>query len=95
MSMGCEPPAAPAHDRFARRHFVLEAGERRPYDPAEWDDALVIVKRGEIDMESRAGGRIRFVAGDMLWFTGLPLRSLRNPGPETAVLVAVSRRTAE
>jgi hypothetical protein len=79
-------------DRFARRHVVFDPGDRRPYEEAEWDDALVIVKRGEIDVECRAGGRMRFVAGDMLWFTGLPLRSLWNPGPEPAVLVAVSRR---
>jgi hypothetical protein len=81
-----------ADDRFARRHVVLDPGDRRPYEPAEWDDALVIVKRGEIDVECRAGGRMRFVAGDVLWFTGLPLRSLHNPGLDPAVLVAVSRR---
>src|SRR3954469_10785033 len=77
---------------FARRRVVLAPGASRPYEAAEWDDALVIVKRGEIDVECRAGGRMRFVAGDMLWFTGLPLRALRTPGPEPAVLVAVSRR---
>ena len=82
-----------APDRFMRRHVVVDPGDRRPYEPAEWDDALVIVKRGELDVECRAGGRMRFVAGDMLWFTGLPLRSLRNPGPEPVVLVAISRRS--
>jgi hypothetical protein len=78
--------------RFARRQVVLGPGDSRPYQQAEWDDALVIVKRGEIDLECCAGGRTRFVAGDMLWLTGLPLRSLRNPGPEPTVLVAISRR---
>jgi hypothetical protein len=29
--------------------------------------------------------------GDVLWLTGLPLRALRNPGPDAAVLVAISR----
>jgi quercetin dioxygenase-like cupin family protein len=81
-----------ADDRFARRKIVLAPGARRPYHEAEWHDALVIVKRGEIDVECRAGGRLRFIAGDMLWFTGLPLRALRNPGPEPAVLVAIARR---
>jgi hypothetical protein len=81
-----------AATRFARRHVVLDPGVRRPYEPADWDDALVIVKRGEIDVECTAGGRMRFVAGDMLWFTGLPLRSMVNPGAEPAVLVAISRR---
>jgi hypothetical protein len=81
-----------ADDRFARRRVVLAPGARRPYDEAEWDDALVLVKRGEIDVECRTGGRMRFIAGDMLWFTGLPLHALANPGPEPAVLVAISRR---
>jgi hypothetical protein len=81
-----------ADDRFARRRVVLDPGASRPYDEAEWDDALVVVKGGEIDVECRSGGRMRFIAGDMLWFTGLPLVALRNPGPEPAVILAISRR---
>jgi hypothetical protein len=77
---------------FTRREVVLEPGDRRAYDAAEWHDALVVVKRGELDIECQAGGRMRFVAGDMLWFTGLPLRAFKNGGPEPVVLVAVSRR---
>jgi hypothetical protein len=79
-------------DRFARRQVVLDPGDRRPYSQDEWDDALVIIKRGEVDLECRSGGRMRFIAGDMLWLTGLPLRALCNPGPEPVVLVAISRR---
>ena len=79
-------------DRFARRQVVLDPGDRRPYSQDEWDDALVIVERGEVDLESRSGARMRFMAGDMLWLTGLPLHALRNPGPEPVVLVAISRR---
>jgi hypothetical protein len=79
---------------FARREVVLASGARRAYDAAEWEDALVIVKRGELDIECRAGGRMRFVAGDMLWLTGLPLLALHNRGLEPAVLVAVSRAHA-
>jgi len=78
---------------FTRRELVLDPGDRRAYDEAEWHDALVVVKRGEVDIECRAGGRMRFVAGDMLWLTGLPLRALKNEGPEPVVLVSVSRRT--
>jgi hypothetical protein len=80
---------------FTRRELVLAPGDRRAYDAAEWHDALVIVKRGELDIECRAGGRMRFVAGDMLWLTGLPLRALMNDGPAPVVLVAVSRRSAQ
>ena len=77
---------------FTRRELVLAPGDRRAYDPAEWHDALVVVKRGELDIECQAGGRMRFVPGDMLWFSGLPLRALTNDGLEPVVLVAVSRR---
>jgi hypothetical protein len=80
------PPA------FVRREVVLEPGTERAYDPEEWRDALVVVKRGEVAVECRSGGAIRFVSGDMLWLTGLPLRALRNDGDEPVVLVAVSRR---
>jgi hypothetical protein len=76
---------------FARREVVLAPGARRAYDAGEWDDALVIVKRGELVVECHAGGRMRFVPGDMLWLTGLPLRELQNPGADPVVLVAVSR----
>jgi hypothetical protein len=34
---------------------------------------------------------MRFVPGDMLWLTGLPLRELQNPGADPVVLVAVRR----
>ena len=83
-------PPLPA--AFVRREVVVEPGDERPYDPEEWRDALVIVKRGEVAVECRSGGVIHFVGGDMLWLTGLPLRALRNEGTEPVVLVAVSRR---
>jgi hypothetical protein len=78
---------------FARREVVIAPGDERPYDPGEWRDALVIVKRGEVAVECQAGGVIHFVSGDMLWLTGLPLRVLRNEGNEPVVLAAVSRST--
>jgi quercetin dioxygenase-like cupin family protein len=77
--------------------FVLWAiavapGCERPYDEAEWRDAIVSIACGEIELESSSGRRRRVRTGDVLWLTGLPLRALRNDGAEPAVLVAVSRR---
>ena len=77
--------------------FVLWAiavapGCERPYDEAEWRDAVVSVASGEIELECSSGRRQRVTTGDVLWLTGLPLRALRNDGAEPAVLVAVSRR---
>jgi hypothetical protein len=70
----------------------IPPGRSRLYDAAEWRDALVVVERGEIHIECRAGRFRPFRQGDVLWLTGLPLRALHNRGPETAVLTAVSRR---
>jgi hypothetical protein len=76
---------------FVRRTVTVEPGSERAYDPAEWWDAIVVVRDGEIALECRAGHVARFKRGDILWLTGLPLRALRNDGAERAVLVAVSR----
>lgn len=78
--------------RFARRTVVLQAGTSRPYDDAEWHDAIVMIERGTVDLECTAGGRRRFTAGAVLWLTGISLRALHNAGVDPVVLVAVTRR---
>ena len=80
------PPA------FDLAETTLAPGGTRPFDEADWCDALVVVERGEIDLECLGGRFQRFRCGDVLWLSGLPLRALHNRGPEAAVLVAVSRR---
>jgi hypothetical protein len=77
--------------RFQRRVVRLDAGCSRPYEEAEWDDALVIVTLGVIELEGLSGRRWRFPRGAMLWLTDLPLLALHNPGDEAAELTAVSR----
>jgi len=77
---------------FDLRVFAVAPGHERLYDEAEWRGALVVLERGEIELECVAGGRLRCHAGAVLWLVGLPLRALCNPGPETALLAAVSRR---
>ena len=76
---------------FTRRTVTLPAGESRPYDSAEWDDALVLVTMGAIELVGLSGRRWRFPSGAMLWLTDLPIRSIHNPGDEPARLCAVSR----
>ena len=86
-------PAAPLpRVRFARRTVVLEPGTSRPYDDAEWHDAIVMIEGGAVDLDCTAGGRRRFTAGAVLWLTGISLRTLHNAGVEPVVLVAVTRR---
>jgi hypothetical protein len=76
---------------FDVRVVEVPPGGERPYDRSEWHDALVVVDRGEVELDCRDGSRPRFAGGAVLWLCGLPVRALRNPGPAPAVLVAVSR----
>jgi hypothetical protein len=77
---------------FERREIVVASGASRAYDGAEWRDALVVIERGEIELENTVGDRQRFGSGDVLCLAGSSLRLLRNRREETTVLVAVSRR---
>jgi hypothetical protein len=77
---------------FDIRVVVLAPGGERAYEEAEWRDALVVLERGDIDLESLGGSRHHFRSGAVLWLSGLPLRALHNYGPAPALLVAVSRR---
>ena len=77
---------------FDVRVVELPPGGERASRAAEWRGALVVVDRGEIELDCACGSRRRFARGAVLSLGGLPLRGLRNPGPEPAVLVAVRRR---
>jgi hypothetical protein len=77
---------------FGRRRMTVAPGGERVAGATGWPDALVVVERGEVELCCRGGTRARFAQGDVVWLTGLGLRTLRNPGPELAVLVAISRR---
>jgi hypothetical protein len=77
---------------FELRVVAVAPGNERPYNEAEWRDCLVVVERGELDLECLGGTRRRVRCGDVLWLVGLPILTLRNEGDEPAVLVAVSRR---
>jgi hypothetical protein len=74
------------------RAIAVEAGVERIYNEAEWRDALVVVSRGEIELDCVGGESWRFGPGSVLYLAGLPLRALRSRGTEPALLVAVSRR---
>jgi hypothetical protein len=87
---------APTADQpFEIRRIVVAPGAERPYDESEWEDALVVIESGKLELEYRGGERRRFGRGDVLWLIGLPLRVLRNCGADPTTLVAVTRlRTA-
>jgi quercetin dioxygenase-like cupin family protein len=76
---------------FARRALAIAPGEERAAETAAWGDALVVIERGQVELERRGGTQARFGRGDMLWVGAGSLRALRNPGRELALLVAVFR----
>jgi quercetin dioxygenase-like cupin family protein len=76
---------------FARRALAIRPGEERAAETAGWGDALVVVERGQVELERRGGTRARFGHGDILWVGAGSLRALRNPGRELALLIAVFR----
>jgi hypothetical protein len=77
---------------FEVRVVALGPGACRPYDDADWCDAIVHVRCGEVELETEAGTRRRFGRGALIWLTGLRLRTIGNPRPEPLELVAVTRR---
>ena len=81
----------PLPPSFELRVITIEPGGERAYDDADWHDALVMVERGAIEIETLSGGRRAFRHGDVLWLDGLPVRLLCNRGSIPAVLAAVSR----
>jgi hypothetical protein len=77
---------------FEVRAVSVEVGVDRIYNEAEWRDALVVVARGELELEDLTGEVRCFGRGAVLCLVGLPVRAIRSRGTEPALLVAVSRR---
>lgn len=73
------------------RLVSIRPGAAKPYLAAEWDDSLVVVEQGSVELECVRGGRRAFATGAVMFLTGLPLHTIHNPGPGTALLAAVSR----
>ena len=76
---------------FERRLVRLEPRCERPYEASEWDDELVVVVCGTIDLEGLSGCRWTFEKGSLIWLQELPLRAIHNPTDGTTILMAVSR----
>ena len=68
----------------------MELGSDRPYDASEWEDELVVVVCGTLELEGLSGRCWRFRKGSIIWLEEMPLRTLRARD-EVAVLMAISR----
>ena len=82
-------PLPPAFDRL---RITLGPGDARLTEATEWRDCIVLVERGTVEVECVGGSRRSFAAGDLLALECLPVRALRNHGPDAVRLLAVRRQ---
>ena len=78
---------------FARRVFQVGPGLELGFVPG-LTNAIVVVERGELELEFRAGTCRRFGRGSMIPVARLPIAHLRCVSTEPLILVAVSRAAA-
>jgi hypothetical protein len=86
---GAEGPSGRGHLR--RTVVTIPPGGTMPCGLAAWDDAIVGLERGVIELQARDGSSHRFRPGALLCLAAVPTATLRNPGWVPALLVAVSR----
>jgi hypothetical protein len=80
---------------FDHRVVTIPVGMAVAYRQDEWRGAIVVVERGEVELEALDGERHCFGVGDLIWLDGVRLRVLRNAGCRPVVLAAISRRPAQ
>ena len=80
---------------FDHRVVTIPVGMAVAYREDEWRGAIVVVERGEVELESLDGERHRFGGGDLIWLDGVRLRVLRNAGSRPVVLAAISRQPVQ
>lgn len=73
------------------RTLTLQPRDGLDYVPDDWADTMVVVERGELELECHSGTLVWFTQGAILVFAGLGLRRIRNAGGTPLVLSALSR----
>lgn len=96
--MSCEDELGPERlardsERFSKEFVELAPGEALRVDPARWQDAIVFVERGEIELECTSGECRSFARTSIVCLSPV-IRLLRCRGDEPVRLVAISRRTS-
>ena len=76
---------------FVHREVSIGPYAEITFDPREWQDAIVVIADGALEVNDSVGHRCRFESGAILCFDGLSVRALRNAGELPLVLIAVSR----
>jgi hypothetical protein len=75
-------------------HVSFPAGTRVSYDPAAWDQTLVMVQQGVLRLTCRSGREADFPAGAIVHLSGLPLASIGAAGHDPVILLLLSPRSA-
>jgi hypothetical protein len=86
--------ASTASTRYETRLIDLEPSEVVSDDAARWDEAIVFVIAGEIELQCGTQARQCFRRGDVLTFALFPRCVVKAVGPERARLLALWRRTS-
>jgi catechol 2,3-dioxygenase-like lactoylglutathione lyase family enzyme len=79
-------------DRIEVTRCILDVGAVTAYQPADWQDSIIEIETGAVEIEMHNGTAIELRAGDIFSFTGLPVRALHNRHNIPAVLVTATRR---
>lgn len=91
---GVEPVSflgAPSPQGFQVRLVILGPGDSLGYRVGDWLATLIVVERGELDVECDSGTHARFGQGAVLTFAGVPVSRLHSVGDVPLVLSALSR----
>ena len=89
------PPRAAgqaAAGAFDVRAVAIASGSARAYDAADWRDALVVVERGEIELECRGGNAWAVRAGGPAHAGRAAPGGRAQPRRRAALLAVVARR---
>jgi quercetin dioxygenase-like cupin family protein len=78
-------------ENFRLSVVIVQPRDDIEWRPADWADALIVVERGELEVELRSGTRAWFREGAILVLAGLSLRRLRNSSRDPLVLSLLSR----
>ncbi|HZC72850.1 MAG TPA: hypothetical protein VE442_19290 [Jatrophihabitans sp.] len=76
---------------FRLRRLILQPQDAIDYRSVDWIDTLVIVERGQLELETGDDARAWFAEGAVLVLADLGVQRLRNASDTPLVLSALSR----
>ena len=79
-------------DRIEVSIRMLDVGAESVYHPDEWQDSIIEIEAGAVEIETCDGESVEFRAGDVFWLAGFHVRALHNRGDTPAILVTATRR---